>query len=80
MVLEPIPEEPEDDSVDFFNRSDGEIPPSTRRGRRVLRSLSAPSRVYSGDDTAVAQKEEQNIKEGGERENHEIFSTDNVGP
>lgn len=50
MVLEPIPEEPEDEFVDLFNLSEEEGAPPKRA---VWRSLSAPSRFHWENDAAA---------------------------
>ncbi|KAE8549886.1 hypothetical protein EYB25_008410 [Talaromyces marneffei] len=54
MVLEMIPEEPEDEYVDLFNLPEGEGAPPKRAG---LRSRSGPSRFWFENDAAAERRQ-----------------------
>lgn len=67
MVLETIPEEPEDEHVDLFNLPDGEGAPS--RGA-IWRSVSAPSRFRFDSDAAAEQRREHVIIPSNQKARH----------
>jgi hypothetical protein len=75
MVLEPIPEEPEDEFVDLFNLSEREGAPPKRA---VWRSLSAPSRFHFENNAADAERQAHLIIPESQKKHEETYRGNKV--